>query len=176
MIAQTCSDWSKSMARQGWEGCFSHNPWQLLISNTTHSKTPPSHKPVSLRALFLSHFIAQQISDWCSFFPSNTAVFRSCTVMEERKSNIFASVFRWWTSQAVVFVFAEWWKAEGMLLGSTWAGAVCAEGHWNSPRLLNNAVSQVNRVKSPHSVHTFTFTVSLSKFVAKITVYFLKYI
>lgn len=61
----------------------------------------------------------------------------------------FFSVFRWWTSQAAVFVFAEWWKADGMLLSSTWADAVCAEGHWISPRLLNNVDhSQVHRVKS----------------------------
>lgn len=38
-----------------------------------------------------------------------------------------------------LFVFAKWWKADGMLLSSTWAGALCAEGHWNSISLLNNS-------------------------------------
>lgn len=38
-----------------------------------------------------------------------------------------------------VFVFAKWWKADGMLLSSTRAKALCAEGHWNSTSLLNNS-------------------------------------
>lgn len=38
-----------------------------------------------------------------------------------------------------LFVFAKWWKADGMLLSSTWARALCAEGHWDSTSLLNNS-------------------------------------
>lgn len=79
----------------------------------------------------------------------------------------FLSVIRWWTSQAAVFVFAEWWKADGMLLGSTWADVVCAEGHWISPRLLNNVDhSQVHRVKSSHLRLAFSSTLLYIKAVS----------
>lgn len=155
------------MARQGWEACFSHNTWQLLISNTAHcthsfknAADLKAHQPrgaVSVSSypgrffsFTLQHTALSQIKQCCQ------VRFNRCFMEWKKGKANFFSVFRWWTSQAVVFVFAEWWKADGMLLSSTWVDAVYAEGHWNSPRLLNNVDhSQVHRVKSSHPVLTF---------------------
>lgn len=155
---------------QGWNSRLTHNTRQLLISNMLcmfNPKMPLTWRLVSLRGLFSLRIILHpsrcitvffNVATYCS--GSNKAVF-SCRFQQMSSQNggkkkpFFFPVFRWWTSQAVVFVFAEWWKADGMLLSSTWVDDVYAEGH-NSPRLLNNVdYSQVHCVKSSHPTLTF---------------------
>lgn len=116
MIAKTCSDWSKSMARQGWEGCFSHNTWQLLISNTTRRTHPLKnatkskarhprgalsvpHRAVSLQMgnwfLKLKHSVLVLIKECCQ------VSFNRCFMESKKRRAFFFSVFRWWTSLCV---------------------------------------------------------------------------
>lgn len=116
MIAKTCSDWSKSMARQGWEGCFSHNTWQLLISNTTRRTHPLKNATKSKArhprgALSVPHrAVSLQMGNWffevatqcsCSNKVVLSSQFQQMFYGIKEKKSLFFSVFRWWTSLCV---------------------------------------------------------------------------
>lgn len=82
---------------------------------------PPSQKHVKPWGLFLFHVTTRQtgnvflyVATYCSAFNKTvlSSLFQQMFYeIEERKSQFlfffFFPVFRWWTSQAVVFVFAE---------------------------------------------------------------------